>query len=52
MFERNLEVQNMHQIEISYVSKKMLNKTFTNKIGLRENANIYKNIYYENIEIK
>ena len=30
----------------------MLNQTFTNKIGLCKNANIYKNIYYENIKIK
>ena len=30
----------------------MLNQTFTNKIELCENANIHRNIYYENIKIK
>ena len=31
MFERNAGVKNMHKIEISYVSKKMLNQPFKNK---------------------
>ena len=30
----------------------MLNQTFTNKILLHENANIKKNVYFENIELK
>ena len=49
MLERTLRVKNLNQIEITYVSKKVLNQTFTNKIGLRKNANIVKNIYYKNI---
>ena len=47
--QNNSRSENVHQIETSYV---MLNKTFTNKIGLLENANIHKNIYYELIAIK
>ena len=42
----------MHEIEIIYLNINMLNQTFTNKIGLRVNAIILKNIDYENIEIK
>ena len=52
MFERTLRVKNMHKIEIYYVIKTILNQKFTDKIGLRENANIHKNIHYEDIKIK
>ena len=48
----NSRIEKMHEIEISYVNKMMLNQTFKNKIGLSKNVNIHKNIYYENIEIK
>ena len=37
-------VQNMHQIEISYVNNKKIEPSIKNKIRLRENANIHKNI--------
>ena len=30
----------------------MLNQPFKNKIGLHKNANLHKNIYYENAKIK
>ena len=52
MFKKTLELQKLHHIEIAHMSKKLLNQTFTNKIGLSKNANIHKNILYENNEIK
>ena len=52
MFERSLGVKYMHKIEIAYVNKNNAESNIHDKKGLCENANINRNFYYQNIEIK